>query len=80
MQDEQPAPIARGSRVKMYYVAQVAYAPPTFAIQCSHADSIPDSYRRFVENRLRETFGLEVPIRLLFKERRRRRRPGPRRE
>ena len=77
LQDEHPAPIARGSRVKLFYAAQVAYAPPTFVIQCSHPDSIPDSYKRFVENRIREAFGLEVPMRIVYKERRRRKRPPP---
>ncbi len=52
LQDEHPAPISRGSRVKLFYAAQVAYAPPTFVMQCSHADAIPDSYKRFVENRI----------------------------
>jgi GTP-binding protein len=75
LQDEHPAPISRGSRVKLFYAAQVAYAPPTFVIQCSHADSIPDSYKRFVENRIREAFGLEVPMRIVYKERKRRKRP-----
>jgi GTP-binding protein len=61
--------------VKLYYVAQVAYAPPTFAIQCNRPEAIGDAYRRFVENRFRESFGLEVPMRLLFKLRKRRDRP-----
>jgi GTP-binding protein len=77
LQDEHPAPISRGSRVKLFYAAQVAYAPPTFVIQCSHADSIPDSYKRFVENRIRASFGLEVPMRIVYKERKRRKRPPP---
>jgi GTP-binding protein len=67
--------------VKLYYVAQVGYAPPTFAIQCSRPEAIGESYRRFVENRFREAFQLEVPMRLVFKERRRApgrgRRQGP---
>ena len=47
--------------MKLYYVAQVAYAPPTFVIQCNRPEAISDSYRRFVENRFRQAFGLEVP-------------------
>ncbi len=78
VQEEHPAPLAKGRPVKLYYVAQVAYAPPTFVVQCSRPESIGDGYRRFVENRLRQAFGLEVPIRLVFKERRRKRR-APRR-
>jgi GTP-binding protein len=75
IQEEHPAPLARGLPVKLFYVAQVAYAPPTFSIQCGRPEAIGDAYRRFVENRFREAFGLEVPMRLLFKERKRRARP-----
>ncbi len=78
IQEEHPAPLAKGHPVKLYYVAQVAYAPPTFVIQCSRPEAIGDAYRRFVENRFREAFGLEVPMRLVFRERRRRSRPPPR--
>lgn len=76
IQVEHPAPLARGRPVKLYYVAQVAYAPPTFVVQCNRPQAIGDDYRRFVENRFREAFGLEVPIRLVYKERQRRRRSG----
>jgi GTP-binding protein len=75
IQEEHPAPLTRGLPVKLFYVAQVAYAPPTFAIQCGRPEAISESYRRFVENRFRESFGLEVPMRLIFKERKRRLRP-----
>jgi GTP-binding protein len=78
IQEEHPAPLAKGHPVKLFYVAQVAYAPPTFVIQCSRPEAIGDAYRRFVENRFREAFGLEVPMRLVFRERKRRRRPPPR--
>ena len=78
MQASHPAPMARGRPVKLYYVAQVAYAPPTFVVQCNRPEAIGDSYRRFVENRFREAFGLEVPIRIVYKERKRRSRPPPR--
>jgi GTP-binding protein len=78
IQEEHPAPLAKGHPVKLYYAAQVAYAPPTFVIQCSRPEAIGDAYRRFVENRLRAAFGLEVPMRLVFRERKRRRRPPQR--
>src|SRR5512138_2230403 len=77
IQEDHPAPLAKGHPVQLFYVAQVAYAPPTFVIQCSRPEAIGDSYRRFVENRFREAFGLEVPMRLVFRERRRRSRPPP---
>ncbi len=72
VQVEHPAPLARGRPVKLYYAAQVAYAPPTFVIQCSRPEAIGDPYRRFVENRLREAFGLEVPVRIVYQARSRR--------
>jgi GTP-binding protein len=75
VQDTHPAPISGGRRTKLYYVAQIGYAPPTFAIQCNRPEGVSDHYRRFIENRFREAFGLEVPIRIIYKERRRRSRP-----
>lgn len=75
IQVDHPAPLARGNTVKLFYVAQVAYAPPTFVVQCSRPEAIGEPYKRFVENRFREAFGLEVPMRLVFKERKRRSRP-----
>jgi GTP-binding protein len=75
VQESHPAPLARGLPVKLFYMAQVGYAPPTFVIQCGRPEAIPDHYRRFLENRMREAFGLEVPMRLIFRERKRRRRP-----
>jgi GTPase len=77
IQVEHPAPLAKGHPVKLFYVAQVAYAPPTFVVQCGRPEAISDSYRRFVENRFREAFGLEVPMKIVFRERKRRRRPPP---
>jgi GTP-binding protein len=80
VQEEHPAPRARGYPVKLFYVAQVGYAPPTFVIQCSRPEAIDDAYRRYVENRFRDAFGLEVPMRLVFRERARRSRPPRRSE
>ena len=75
LQAAHPAPLARGHPVKLYYVAQVAFAPPTFVIQCNRPDAVGEAYRRYVENRFREAFGLEVPMRIVYKERQRRTRP-----
>jgi GTP-binding protein len=76
IQEAQPAPLLRGRRLKLYYVAQVAYAPPTFVVQCNHPEGLSEHYRRYVENRFREAFGLEVPIRIVYQERRRKARPA----
>ena len=81
LQEDHPAPLAHGHPVKLYYAAQVAYAPPTFVIQCNRPQAIGEPYRRYVENRMREAFGLEVPMRIVFRERQRqKRRRGPPRE
>jgi GTPase len=78
LQEATQAPMAQGRRVKLYYVAQVAYAPPTFVVQANRPEGLSDHYRRYVENRFRAAFGLEVPLRIVYQERRRkgRRRPG----
>jgi len=78
LQEAHPAPLVHGRRAKLYYVAQVAYAPPTFVVQCNRPDSLSESYRRYVENRFRETFGLEVPLRIVYRERQRKERRLPR--
>ena len=72
-----PAPLARGRSVKLYYMAQVGSAPPTFAVQCSRPEAITDGYKRFIENRFREAFRLEVPMRFIYRERKRRSRRAP---
>ncbi len=78
--EEHPAPSSGGRPVKLFYIAQVAYAPPTFVINCGRPEAIGDSYRRYVENRFRQAFGLEVPMRLVFRERKRRKRPKRKQE
>ena len=80
VQEEHPAPTAGGRPVKLFYIAQVAYAPPTFVINCGRPEAIGDSYRRYVENRFRQAFGLEVPMRLIFRERKRRQRSRQKKE
>lgn len=69
MVDNHPAPIVRGKPLRMYYIAQVAAAPPTFTITVNHPDGVPDMYKRYITNQLRKTFDLRVPIRLIFKGR-----------
>jgi GTP-binding protein len=65
-------PQAGGAEVKLLYGSQVGVAPPTFAVVGSRPDTIPDSYRRYLVNGLRERFGFRgSPIRLRFRARRR---------
>ncbi|MGE0481133.1 MAG: ribosome biogenesis GTPase Der [Phycisphaerae bacterium] len=68
------APSARkgGKLPKIYYAAQVSAAPPTFAFFCNDPALIAENYRRFLENRLRQRLPVsEIPLRLLFRARRR---------
>lgn len=60
----------RTKRVKIYYATQVRTAPPTFAFFCNYPESIHFSYKRFLENRIREAFDFGgSPIRLAFRKR-----------
>ena len=47
----------------------------TLAIQTNRPQAIADSYRRFMMNKLRERFGLDVPIRMVFRQKQGNRRP-----
>lgn len=71
----QPALGTRGTRrrpIRFFYATQTAVAPPTFVLFCTDPAAIQDGYRRYLENRLREAFGLEgVPLRLRLRARRR---------
>jgi GTP-binding protein len=66
---EQFPPKSRSGReVKINYVAQVDVAPPVFTFFCNDPDQIEESYRRFLENRIREHFGFTgVPLVLSFR-------------
>jgi GTP-binding protein len=68
--DRTPPPMVRGKRPKLFYATQAAIAPPTFVFFASDASAVHFSYRRYLENRLRETFGFDgTPIKLVFRDR-----------
>jgi len=57
--------------VRLYYVTQTRVRPPTFAFWCNTPEGIGPAYRRYLQRRLREDFGLAgAPLRLHFKKRR----------
>ncbi len=61
-------PMHRNRPVKIKYATQVADDPPVIAFFCNQPKGIHESYRRFLENRLRDAFGFEgVPLTLVFK-------------
>ena len=68
--DRTPPPPVRGHRPRLFYATQAGVAPPTFVFFASDASAVHFSYRRYLENRLRETFGFDgSPIRLVFRDR-----------
>jgi GTP-binding protein len=63
-----PPPAVNGRRIKPKYMAQTKARPPTFVLFASRADQLPDSYRRYLINSMRESFDLPgVPVRLTVK-------------
>lgn len=66
-----PPPAVNGRRVKPKYMAQTKARPPTFVMFANRADQLPDHYRRYLINSLRESFDLPgVPMRLTVKSNR----------
>ncbi len=69
----EPAMAQRGPRrrpLKFFYATQTGVGPPTFVLFCSEPQSVQPSYRRFLENRLREDFDLAgTPVRLRLRAR-----------
>jgi GTP-binding protein len=63
-----PPPAVNGKRIKPKYVAQTKARPPTFVLFATRADQLPESYRRYLINSLRESFDLPgVPLRITVK-------------
>lgn len=65
-----PPPSDKGKRLKIYFATQPSVKPPTFVFFVNHADLMHFSYLRYLENKLRESFGFEgTPLRLVVRER-----------
>ncbi len=63
-----PPPAVRGRRIKLGYMTQAKSRPPTFVLFSSRAAALPETYRRYLINGLRETFKLPgTPIRLTLR-------------
>jgi GTP-binding protein len=74
--DRNPPAIVKGKRAKIRYATQAGVAPPTFVLFATDPASIHFSYRRYLENRIREAYGFDgTPIRLVFREQVREKRP-----
>lgn len=67
--DHTPPPSVKGKYVRIKYVQQLPSHSPAFAFFCNLPQYIPDSYKRFLENRLREEFDFcGVPIKIFFRK------------
>jgi GTPase len=63
-----PPPAIKGKFVKIKYITQLPTHAPSFAFFCNLPQYINDSYRRFIENKLREKFDFTgVPIQIFFR-------------
>jgi GTP-binding protein len=64
-----PPPAVSGRRLRLNYITQAKSRPPSFVLFCTRADAVPDAYKRYLVNTLRETFDLPgTPIRLTLRE------------
>jgi len=64
-----PPPAVSGRRLKLNYITQSKSRPPSFVLFCTRADALPDAYKRYLVNSLRDTFALPgTPIRLTLRE------------
>lgn len=64
-----PPPAVSGRRIRLNYITQPKSRPPSFVIFCTRADAVPEAYKRYLVNALREDFGLPgTPIRLTLRE------------
>lgn len=63
-------PSDKGKRLKIYYMTQASTRPPTFVCFCNNAELFHYSYQRYLDNQIREIFGLEgTPTRMVIRER-----------
>ena len=68
-QARNPPPLVAGRPLRLRYMTQANTRPPTFALFASKPGEMPDSYRRYLVNLLRETFDLPgVPIRMMLRK------------
>ena len=66
--ERHPPPAVSGRRIKLKYLTQSKTRPQTFFLSCSRPDVLPDAYRRYLVNGLRDDFDLSgVPIRLMLR-------------
>ncbi|WP_114966034.1 ribosome biogenesis GTPase Der [Alkalilacustris brevis] len=79
-----PPPAPGGRRIRLRYMTQVKTRPPGFVLMCSHPEGLPEAYKRYLINGLREDFDMPgTPIRLFVRSQadknpyKDRKKPGP---
>ena len=66
----QQPPSDKGKRLRLYYITQVAVKPPTFVIFVNDRQLMHFSYTRYIENKIRDTFGFKgTPLHFIIRER-----------
>ena len=64
-----PPPTHNGKRLRIYYASQVSSAPPTFVLFVNDPELLHFSYKRYIENKLREAFGYTgTPIHIIVRK------------
>jgi GTP-binding protein len=77
--EEMPPPLHHGRSVKIQYITQPRARPPTFVLWANTPEGLSPSYKRFIQNRLRETYGFRgTPLRIAVKEKKDRHKYGER--
>jgi GTP-binding protein len=69
--DSHPPPAVSGRRLRLNYITQAKTRPPSFVLFCTRADALPDAYKRYLVNSLREAFempGTPIPLALREKD------------
>lgn len=66
----QQPPSDKGKRLRLYYMTQVSVKPPTFVIFVNDKELMHFSYQRYIENKIRESFGFKgTPLHFIIRER-----------
>jgi GTP-binding protein len=67
--ESHPPPAVSGRRLRLNYITQAKTRPPSFVLFCTRADALPEAYKRYLTNSLREAFEMPgTPLRLTLRE------------
>jgi GTP-binding protein len=70
--EKHPPPTMHHRPVRLYYITQASFGPPTFVIMTNHPDGVHFSYQRYVVNQIRKRFGFRgTPIRVRYRGKKR---------